>query len=150
MGENTVDLLSNDVKVMEIVEFINSFAGVVKAIDNGGGYYHIIYLYKAERQLLTVIENYTSELSGNKIFTHIRLGQYKFAEEVIEKIVNHFGEINMTEQMQKQSQVRELKQVTGKYWWEALYSADENCDHDIQPASGGGVKCTKCNGWFCF
>ncbi|MGF2715825.1 hypothetical protein ACQUY5_26900 [Bacillus cereus] len=31
-----------------------------------------------------------------------------------------------------------------------LYNADEDCEHDIQPASGGGVKCLKCNGWFCY
>lgn len=44
--------------------------------------------------------------------------------------------------------VEEPKQE--KFWWEELYNADENCEHDIQPASGGGVKCTKCSGWFCF
>ncbi|PHE64435.1 hypothetical protein COF68_06250 [Bacillus toyonensis] len=33
---------------------------------------------------------------------------------------------------------------------EPLYNADENCEHDIQPANGGGVKCTKCSGWFCY
>lgn len=31
-----------------------------------------------------------------------------------------------------------------------LWNADPNCVHDEQPASGGGVKCTKCPGWFCF
>jgi len=38
-----------------------------------------------------------------------------------------------------------------KFWWEdTLYDADENCEHDTKPVSGGGVKCMKCNGWFCF
>lgn len=31
-----------------------------------------------------------------------------------------------------------------------LYNADPDCDHDVQCAPGGGVKCTKCPGWFCF
>lgn len=31
-----------------------------------------------------------------------------------------------------------------------LWNADPNCVHDEQPASGGGVKCRKCSGWFCF
>lgn len=31
-----------------------------------------------------------------------------------------------------------------------LWDADLNCDHDIQSAPGGGVKCTKCRGWFCY
>ena len=31
-----------------------------------------------------------------------------------------------------------------------LWDADPNCDHDEQPASGGGVRCTKCKGWFCY
>ena len=31
-----------------------------------------------------------------------------------------------------------------------LWEADPNCKHDIQPARGGGVKCTKCSGWFCY
>lgn len=37
------------------------------------------------------------------------------------------------------------------FWWEnILYDADEECDHDVQSASGGGTECTKCKGWFCF
>lgn len=31
-----------------------------------------------------------------------------------------------------------------------LWNADPNCQHDEQPAPGGGVKCTKCPGWFCY
>lgn len=31
-----------------------------------------------------------------------------------------------------------------------LWDADPKCQHDIQIAPGGGVKCTKCRGWFCF
>jgi hypothetical protein len=38
-----------------------------------------------------------------------------------------------------------------KFWWEdTLYDADNNCKHDIQPANGGGIRCPKCSGWFCF
>jgi len=33
---------------------------------------------------------------------------------------------------------------------EELYNADPNCKHEIISASGGGIKCVKCNGWFCF
>lgn len=31
-----------------------------------------------------------------------------------------------------------------------LWAADPDCDHDVQCAPGGGVKCTKCPGWFCY
>lgn len=31
-----------------------------------------------------------------------------------------------------------------------LFDADASCDHNILPAAGGGVKCTKCDGWFCY
>ena len=31
-----------------------------------------------------------------------------------------------------------------------LFDADPNCKHDTVDAPGGGVKCTKCRGWFCF
>lgn len=31
-----------------------------------------------------------------------------------------------------------------------LYNADPDCLHDEHPAPGGGVKCSKCRGWFCF
>jgi len=30
-----------------------------------------------------------------------------------------------------------------------LYSADPNCDHDVQTL-WSGVKCRKCSGWFCY
>lgn len=34
---------------------------------------------------------------------------------------------------------------------EELYNADPNCEHNIVGATyGGGVKCTKCKGWFCY
>lgn len=32
----------------------------------------------------------------------------------------------------------------------SLYNADPNCDHNIVPQLSGGVKCTKCGGWFCY
>jgi hypothetical protein len=31
-----------------------------------------------------------------------------------------------------------------------LLDADPNCEHNIVSAPGGGVKCTKCTGWFCY
>lgn len=31
-----------------------------------------------------------------------------------------------------------------------LYNADPNCNHNIVPQLSGGVKCTKCGGWFCY
>lgn len=33
---------------------------------------------------------------------------------------------------------------------EELWNADPNCNHNIVCASGGGIKCTKCNGWYCY
>lgn len=35
--------------------------------------------------------------------------------------------------------------------WE-LFEADEDCDGEIYSNfyGGGGVKCTKCRGWFCY
>ncbi len=44
-----------------------------------------------------------------------------------------------------------MEQEEARFWLEwLLYDADENCEHDEQPALGGGVKCVKCGGWFCF
>lgn len=31
-----------------------------------------------------------------------------------------------------------------------LYDADPNCMHEIVDAPGGGVRCEKCGGWFCY
>lgn len=31
-----------------------------------------------------------------------------------------------------------------------LYDADPHCKHEVKDAPGGGVKCAKCPGWFCF
>lgn len=31
-----------------------------------------------------------------------------------------------------------------------LYDADPDCQHVIESADGGGIKCTKCSGWFCY
>lgn len=39
---------------------------------------------------------------------------------------------------------------TVKGYADELYDADPNCDHVIVNAPGGGVKCEKCSGWFCY
>lgn len=31
-----------------------------------------------------------------------------------------------------------------------LWGRTPGCDGQVVPASGGGVKCTKCRGWFCY
>jgi len=31
-----------------------------------------------------------------------------------------------------------------------LWDADKDCEHSIINASGGGIKCIKCKGWFCY
>lgn len=46
--------------------------------------------------------------------------------------------VNMTD--------KEILQSLGDDLWDA----DAECEHDIENAPGGGVRCTKCNGWFCY
>lgn len=31
-----------------------------------------------------------------------------------------------------------------------LFGSDPNCDHETTSAPGGGCKCKKCDGWFCY
>ena len=31
-----------------------------------------------------------------------------------------------------------------------LFNADPECEHKIVGAPGGGIKCVKCRGWFCY
>ena len=33
---------------------------------------------------------------------------------------------------------------------DSLFDADEECEHAIMAQPRGGVKCVRCNGWFCF
>jgi hypothetical protein len=33
---------------------------------------------------------------------------------------------------------------------EELWNADPNCKHKIVNANGGGIRCIKCGGWFCY
>ena len=33
---------------------------------------------------------------------------------------------------------------------DVLWDADENCEHNIESQPGGGIKCTKYGGWFCY
>jgi hypothetical protein len=41
------------------------------------------------------------------------------------------------------------KTVKKKIEWE-LWNADPKCKHKIVYPKGGGVKCSKCDGWFCY
>lgn len=46
---------------------------------------------------------------------------------------------------------RHCKTCDGISGYYELYDADPNCVHDIGSGGGmSGVKCKKCNGWFCF
>lgn len=38
----------------------------------------------------------------------------------------------------------------GKPYNGHLYSTDPDCKHKVVHATGGGVRCTKCSGWFCY
>ena len=42
------------------------------------------------------------------------------------------------------------KECDGEIHFSELYNADPNCVHDVKAQLSGGVKCTKCPGWFCF
>ena len=45
---------------------------------------------------------------------------------------------------------RICKSCDGENNYDELYDADPNCVHDIYSCLSGGIKCKKCNGWFCF
>jgi hypothetical protein len=44
---------------------------------------------------------------------------------------------------------RKDREVIKNMDWE-LWDADPKCDHEVVDAPGGGVKCNKCKGWFCY
>jgi hypothetical protein len=45
---------------------------------------------------------------------------------------------------------KECSECNGENNFEELFEADPNCIHNIISGGGGGIICTKCNGWFCF
>ena len=63
---------------------------------------------------------------------------------------------NMVEEKEKfkysEETYEEKEDNVVKCHWdtEDLFNADPKCDHDVIQATGGGVKCTKCRGWFCY
>lgn len=51
---------------------------------------------------------------------------------------------------ENKSRSKDCKECDGQSHFHELYDADPECRHNIKCASGGGIKCTKCGGWFCF
>lgn len=45
---------------------------------------------------------------------------------------------------------RELDKALCDEGEDELWDADSNCNHNIVEDDSGGIKCTKCEGWFCF
>ena len=72
----------------------------------------------------------------------------KGVRETLVKLIEMLksGEITL-EQIQEATQKVEEKSLN--YKSNELWDADPNCDHEVVDAPGGGVKCTKCPGWFC-
>lgn len=66
----------------------------------------------------------------------------RFWGQVGEDGLNWLGVILMEtrELVQQQEHLNETR----------LHGADPRCKHNVVLASGGGVKCTKCPGWFCY
>jgi predicted RNase H-like HicB family nuclease len=65
------------------------------------------------------------------------------------EVMQHYKEKGKT--MPKPSPAPFEKEEEGPKWeTEELFDADPDCDHQVKDAPGGGVKCTKCNGWFCY
>lgn len=63
--------------------------------------------------------------------------------------VNDFICRAIREQIKREAQVRPTESIIHGYTGE-LYNADPNCKHIIVAQLSGGVKCTKCGGWFCY
>lgn len=42
------------------------------------------------------------------------------------------------------------KRKRKKYYTGKLYHADPNCKHELDPYCYSGIRCLKCNGWFCY
>jgi len=42
------------------------------------------------------------------------------------------------------------EEYVNKDYKHELFNADPNCKHEVVGAPGGGVKCRKCKGWFCY
>ena len=63
--------------------------------------------------------------------------------------VNEFICRAIQEKIERDSCVKSAKNVIHGYTGE-LYNADPNCEHNVVAQLSGGVKCTKCGGWFCY
>jgi hypothetical protein len=55
------------------------------------------------------------------------------------------GDVNEFKVVDVKARMKELFPEEDELW-----NADPNCKHDVRCAPGGGVKCTKCPGWFCY
>jgi hypothetical protein len=38
---------------------------------------------------------------------------------------------------------------TPEHYLGFLYDSDPNCNHELDPSCYSGIKCLKCNGWYC-
>jgi hypothetical protein len=87
-----------------------------------------------------------STVEPDKLMMHPNI-KTKGAWEAMKTIVNALQSGDIT--------VDQLRDATKKVedkayrYTQDLWDADADCDHDIVDAPGGGVKCTKCTGWYC-
>ena len=73
--------------------------------------------------------------------------------EIIERIgeaMADSGVAEITVGNVKISRIPYENESKGLPWTGELWDADPDCDHEVVNAPGGGVKCNKCPGWFCF
>ena len=66
-------------------------------------------------------------------------------EELLKQLDEYFDNNS------KETVVKDFVEAGGHFEEEDLmYNADPNCDHKIELVPDGGIKCTKCSGWFCY
>lgn len=59
------------------------------------------------------------------------------------------GKLSVTDAERFEEFVEQMKEALDMETTE-LWGADPECEHIIICAPGGGIKCTKCNGWYCY
>jgi len=62
--------------------------------------------------------------------------------------LTHGGDAYEKEELNRRR--RELDKALCDEAEEELWEADPDCKHNIADDPGGGIKCIKCGGWFCF
>lgn len=131
---------------IDVLDTIRSGLSFYEARADGDEQWEAVVTIWRKDQRVYELTTLTDQLRGVERFTdkHLEI----MLDPQRNTVLNGFGLLRKVDAYYEANpSARRAANYAGRTY---LFNASETCRHAVASAPGGGVKCSKCTGWFCF